>query len=187
MKKQTKVGATKNFFEVKAPFTSAKISLYASSIDSLVGRKVRLDLTRSLKGKNAELIMRIEKKEDSLNAVPVRFSLVQGYVRRIVRKGTDYVEDSFVSSCRDEKVIVKPFLITRKHVSRSIRRTLRNIAREYLEGHMKVRTAMELFNEIISNKIQKNLAQKLKKVYPLAVCEIRVFEVVESKKKESTQ
>ena len=30
----------------------------------------------------------------------------------------------------------------------------------------------------MANKIQKQLALKLKKIYPLALCEIRVFEVV---------
>jgi ribosomal protein S3AE len=186
MKKQTKSNITKAFFEVKAPLTSTKISLYAYSPESLVGKKVRLDLTRSLKGKNAEILMKIEKNEEGLVAIPVRFSLIQGFIRRIVRKGVDYVEDSFVTQCRDGEVVVKPFLITRKHVSRNIRKNLRNTAKEFLQGHMKVRTAMELFNEIISNKVQRLLAQKLKKIYPLAACEIRVFEVIPGKKSASS-
>ena len=38
------------------------------------------------------------------------------------------------------------------------------------------------FNEIITNKIQKELSLKIKKIYPLALCEIRRFEVLPVKK-----
>jgi ribosomal protein S3AE len=40
----------------------------------------------------------------------------------------------------------------------------------------------ELFNEIITNKIQKELSLKVKKIYPPSLCEIRMLRVIEAKK-----
>ena len=34
-----------------------------------------------------------------------------------------------------------------------------------------------MFEEILRNKIQKELSLKLKKIYPLSLCEIRVLKV----------
>lgn len=170
------------FYDVRAPFISQKISLYGASPQALHGQVVTFDLTRSLRGKSLELKLRVHAKGDQLEAVPLRLSLAGSYVRRMMRKGSDYVEDSFNAESKDSQVLVKPFLITRHKVSRAIRKDLRDTARKYLEAHCKTRTVHELFGEIMSNKIQKELSIKLKKVYPLALCEIRFFGILEPKK-----
>lgn len=176
--------AKKAFFEVKAPLTSTHIVLYASSPAELEGRIVKLDLTRSLRGKSMELRMRVHAEGNELHAEPEALELMGSYLRRMIRKGSDYVEDSFEATCKDGKVIVKPFLVTRKKVPRSLRHALRTAAREHLLRHITVRNAKELFSELLANKIQRELAQKLKKIYPLSLCEVRVFEVVGRKKEE---
>jgi len=38
-------------------------------------------------------------------------------------------------------------------------------------------TFKEVASEVMANKIQKELSLKLKKIYPLALCEIRVLEL----------
>lgn len=173
--------AKKSFFEVKAPMTSTKISLYATSAQELHGKTIILDLTRSLRGKNLVLKMRVISDGTGLQAEPVTLELVGSYIRRMVRKGTDYVEDSFETLCKDADVVIKPFMITRNKVSRAIRRELRNRAKEYLIAYATTRTVKELFTELISNKIQKDLSLKLKKTYPLALCEIRFFGILKKK------
>lgn len=179
---KVKKAVKRSFFEVSAPLTSTKISLYAASQDELVNKIVILDLTRSLRGKSLELKFRVKKVGDKLEGDPVSVELMGSFVRRMIRKGTDYVEDSFIAECKDAKVVVKPFMITRNKVSRAIRKSLRETARKSLEAHFKTREVKELFSEIISNRIQKDLSLKLKKVYPLALCEIRIFAIVEDKK-----
>ncbi len=168
----------KTFFEVRVPMTSAKIYLYASSADSLVGKVVNLDLTRSLRGKSLELKAKIKKEGEELVGEPVSVILAGSYVRRMMRKGTDYVEDSFNAECREGIVVVKPFMITRNKVSRPIRNKLRMTAKDYILAQFKSRTSKEIITSIMTNKLQKEIAQKLKKIYPLAVCEIRWLEVV---------
>lgn len=181
---QTKLkkGAKKAFFEVRTPLTAAKIQLYASSLEELEGKVVKLDLTRSLKGKNFELRLKVAKKEGVLEAEPTGIELLGSYIRRMMRIGVDYVEDSFEAECKDGKARVKPFMITRNKVSRAVRRELRNNAKKFVEEYMKTRSAREIFTDIVTNKLQKELFIRLKKIYPLALCEIRVFELASLKK-----
>jgi len=179
---KVKKGAKKSFFEVRTPLTATKIQLYGYSAEALDGKIIRLDLTRSLKGKNFELRLKVIKDNEGLRAEPVGLELLGSYIRRMMRLGIEYVEDSFVAECKDGKARIKPFMITRNKVSRAVRRELRNGARKFLEGHLKTRTREELFTEIITNRLQKELFVKSKKVYPLSLCEIRIFEMVNEKK-----
>lgn len=170
----------KQFVDVKAPLTSTKISVYVAGPDDAIGKVVKLDMTRNLRGKGMELVMKIKQIDGQLEAQPTALMLAGSYIRRIIRKGTDYVEDSFVVDCKDAKIIVKPFLLTRRKVSRSVRQSLRLATKEFITGYVTIRTSLELFSDVMSNKLQKDLSIKLKKVYPLAVCEIRTFKLVES-------
>lgn len=178
---KSKKNIKKGFFEVSVPLTSTKISLYGESVEQLEGRVIRLDLTRSLKGKSLEVKFKVKLQDGKLIGEPISVELFQSYVRRMMRKGVDYVEDSFMVECKDVKALVKPFLITRNRVSREVRKTLRNEANKFLMSHLKARTAEEIFSEISANKIQKELSFKLKKIYPLALCEIRHFSIVKPK------
>jgi hypothetical protein len=94
----------------------------------------------------------------------------------MMHKGTSYVEDSITTETKDHMVVIKPFLITRKKVSRAVGRTLRNSAKNWIVDYLKTKTAAEIFEEILSNQFQRPLSLKLKKTYPLAICEIRIFE-----------
>ena len=179
---KSKKNVKKGFFEVSVPLTSTKISLYGESLEQLNGKVIRLDLTRSLKGKSLELKYKVSLDKDKLVGVPVSLSLFQSYIRRMMRKGVDYVEDSFVAECQDGKALVKVFLITRNRVSRAVRNALRNEAKKSLLVHLKSRTTGEVFSEITANKIQKEMSLKLKKIYPLALSEIRHFEALKEKK-----
>lgn len=173
-------GAKKGFYEIEVPMTALRISLYGTAPEDFDGRVITLDMTRNLRGKNLELKMKIRNENGKLKAFPVSANLVGSYVRRAMRRGTDYVEDSFQAACNGGSFLVKPFFITRKRVSRLVRKALREHARAYLIEHLKVRPIQELFSDVITGKLQKGLALKLKKIYPLAMCEIRIFTLIES-------
>ena len=69
-------------------------------------------------------------------------------------------------------------MITRNKVSRAVRKELKDTGRKFVESYIKTRDSKEVFEDILTNKIQKELFLKLKKIYPLALCEIRIFELV---------
>jgi ribosomal protein S3AE len=68
-------------------------------------------------------------------------------------------------------------LITRRKVSRAVRKALREKAKEELINYVKNKNTETLFEELLKGQIQKTLSLILKKIYPLALCEIRIFKV----------
>lgn len=184
----TKKLVKKKFFDVAVPLTAAKVKLYAINQEELHNKIVKIDMTKNLKGKNVELKARISHKDGKTDSELISMVLLPSYIRRIMRRGIDYVEDSFKTSCKDSEMIVKPFMITRNHVSRMVRNEIRNTAKKFIESHARIKTSRELFSEIMTNKLQKAISLKVKKVYPLAFCEIRWIEIIgPAKKSESVE
>jgi len=175
----------KRFFDVEIPIIKKETQLQAYEIGDLEGRFVKYDLTRFLKGKSMILNLKVKVNNEKAVAIPKEIKLMPYFLKRMARKGTDYVEDSFSVKCKDVQVKIKPFLITRRRVPRAVRKALRVKAKEELTNYVKDKTSEEIFEEIIGNRIQKTLSLKLKKIYPLSLCEIRVLKVErEFEKKE---
>jgi ribosomal protein S3AE len=167
----------KKFFDVEMPLISKQTQMQAYELSELEGRFLKYDLTRLLKGKSMMLTLKVKVKEDEAIATPKKVVLMPYFLRRMIRKGTNYVEDSFLAECQDANLRIKPFLITRRKVSRAVRNALRVKAKEELTNYVKDKSAEELFDEVLKNQIQRPLSQKLKKIYPLSLCEIRVLEI----------
>jgi len=167
----------KKFFDVEIPLLKKDTQLFAYSLEELEGRIIKYDLTRLLRGKNALLTLRVSTKDKTPTSIPKEIMLLPYFLAKMVRKGTNYVEDSFSLQCKDAQIRIKPFLITRRKVSRAVRKALRNKAKEELILYLKGKTTEAIFQEIIQNKLQKTLSLKLKKIYPLSLCEIRVLKV----------
>ena len=167
----------KKFFDVDISIIGRTTQLQAYEIEDLDGRSIKYDLTRFLKGKSMLLTLNVKVENEKALTSPKKIILMPYFLKRMVRKGTNYVEDSFSANCKDTKVKIKPFLVTRRKVSRAVRKALREKARKELTNYVKDKKAEEVFDEIIKNQLQRPLSLKLKKIYPLSLCEIRVFEV----------
>ena len=167
----------KRFFEVDIPIIRKEAHLLAYEPEEIEGKIIKYDLTRLLKGKNVILYLKVKKEEKNFVAYPIKMEIIHSSLTRIVRRGTDYVEDSFLANCKDYQLRIKPFMITRRKVHRSIRKTLRNKAREDIMEYVKNKRSETIFEELIKNQIQKDLSLRLKKIYPLSACEIRILEV----------
>lgn len=154
-----------------------KIELIGNTLEEIEGKTIKLDLTRQLKGKSVEATVKIKLEKDKLVANPIKIKLMPYFIRRMIRKRISYVEDSFETPSQNSMLKVKPFLITRKRVSKAVRKTLRNKAKNWLEDYIAEKKDNEIFNEILANKLQKLLSLVLKKTYPLSLCEIRLLEV----------
>lgn len=187
MPSQTKVIIKKKKFQdVEIPLVKLKIELIGDSIEDVKDRTIKLDLTRQLKGKNIEVFFKTGIEKGKLIANPLKLILSPYFIRRIIRKRISYVEDSFLTPSQESLLRIKPFLITRKRVSRAVRKTLRNKARNWLEDYISQKTDSEIFNDLIFNKLQRPLSLALKKTYPLSFCEIRYLEITRPLKIEET-
>lgn len=174
----------KKFFEVEIPLTNSSVELLTYSIDSLNKRTIKLDLTRQLRGKSIEVIFQIKVENKKAIATPIKLTLLPFFIRRMLRKNISYVEDSFSAECKNASVIIKPFLVTRKRVSRAVRKALRDEAKNWLLDYTKNKSYEDIFSDIISNRLQKSLSSKLKKIYPLSLCEIRILKIEKLKEQE---
>ena len=178
---RNKMALKRKFINIELLIIGETISVLGTP-DFLNGKTIKLDLTRKLRGKSLEIIFKIQTSGEKLIGIPKKLHLMKSYIRRMLRKKTNYVEDSFKTECKDLRIIIKPFLITRKKVSRAVRKNLRNTARELLINYIKEKNYLEVCEEIIKGELQKQLLPKLKKIYPLSFCDIRVFETKELKK-----
>lgn len=180
---RNKMAEKKKFFEVDLPLIRKKVFLIGKEKSELNNKTIKIDLTRQLKGKSLEFVFRVKTENDKLEAFPISSTLLGFFIRRMIRKGTDYVEASFETDCRNASLRIKPYLITRKKVPRAVRNQLRKRAIEYIQDYVKEKDTEEIFSQIMFNSMQKNISLKLKKVYPLALCEIRILEVLKFKDK----
>jgi ribosomal protein S3AE len=160
----------RKFFEVEIPLVGYRMNVLSTNEDLLPGKIIKLDLTKTLKGRNAEGTVVIEKKDNKLVGRFTEIKILPAFIRRMIRKGTSYVEDSF--KCKN--IVLKPYMLTRKTVHRSVRAALRSETKKFLCEYVDKLESEDVFQDIISGKLQKNLSLHLKKIYPLSFCEIRI-------------
>jgi ribosomal protein S3AE len=170
------------FVQVELPILNQTVDVLAKELKELEGKTICLDLTRDLKGKSVEAIYSIHIQGDKAVATLSRLHVFPFYIRRMMRKAIDYIEDSFESNSKDHKVRLKPFFITRKKVPRSIRNSIRVKAKEELNEYLKSKNLDEVFTDMLEGKLQRSLSLKLKKIYPLTFCDIRDLEIIKEKK-----
>jgi len=174
----------KKFQSVEIPLINSRVELVGDSIEDLKDKNINLDLTRQLKGKSVEAIVKIKIENGKAIAYPNKIKLMPYFIKRMIRKRISYIEDSFETPSQESLIRVKPFLITRKKVSRAVRKALRNRCKNWIEDYIAERKDNEIFNEILSNKMQRTLSLVLKKTYPLSLCEIRILEITRPLKSE---
>jgi ribosomal protein S3AE len=167
----------KKFFNVEIPIIEKETQLQGYEIEEVDGRYIKYDLTRLLRGKSIELQLKVKVKEGKATAELRGVELMPYFLRRMMRKGTNYIEDSFSTTCKNAIIRIKTFLITRRKVSRPVTKELRQKAKQELNDYAKDKKTEQLFEDIVKNKWQKILSLKLKKIYPLALCEIRVLKI----------
>jgi ribosomal protein S3AE len=166
----------KKFIDIEVPLLRTSIEALGTHA-SLTNKTIKLDLSRKLRGKGLNVTFQIVLSEDKLVAIPKKMELMTSYVTKIIRKKVDYVEDSFNSTTKDGiEVIIKPLLITRKKVSRAVRNKLRVVAKENILEFIKTNNYLDITQVLFNSELQKTILPKLKKVYPLAFCDLRVFD-----------
>jgi len=177
------MAAKKKFFEVELPIINKKVRIIGENLENLNKRRIKLDLTRELRGKSLEAVFEVKATEKKAQGEPIKIEVFKSFLRRMMRKSVNYVEDSFIAESKDNQLRIKFFLIARKKVVRKVRKALRDKAREWIIQEIKKKKTEDIFAEIIHNKLQKTLNAVLKKIYPLSLCEIKHISLVGEKKK----
>ena len=168
----------KKVWDIEVPLIGHKIQAFASTQDGLNGRIIKLDLTRFLKGRSIEANLVVSKKENKLVADFTSLKVLPSYILRMMRKNISWVEDSFSCQSKDVKLVIKPFMITKKKVHRSVRKALRNQTKDFLTKFVAEREAERVFEAVLKGSLNKEIMSHLRKVYPLAFFEVRVLKAV---------
>lgn len=167
----------KNFENFAIPETPA------SEPNLLVGRVLKMslsDLTGDPKKQNIQVTLKIVSvNEKSALTEFIRYEVVPSYVKRMMRKERDKVDDSFVVHTKDNvKLRVKPLVISKAKTKKSVLTLIRSNTREMISEVLKNQTFSEFISDVISTKFHKAFKEQLKKVYPVATFEFRVVEKV---------
>ena len=176
----------KKWFEIVSPKDFGSVILGESLVEKpedLIGRTVRLDMAKVLKGgrrSNYEFIFEVVKIDENKAICDVKsFGLVNSFVKRSGRKAKIKIEDSFLVETKNGvKVRVKPLILTRFNVASGVERALRMKMKEFLIEIINGESYTVLINKLASSEIQKKMKRVLGKVYPLSISEIRVFQRV---------
>lgn len=161
------------FVKVEIPLMKQEVDILGQTPKEVEGKTIKLDLTRQLKGKSVEAIFKLSIQGEKIIANINRLNIFGFYIRRMMRKGIDYIEDSFDADAKDAVLTVKPFIITRKKIHRSLKKAIRDKARADIQEYMKDKESDRIFEDILIGKFQRRLSLKLKKIYPLTFCDIR--------------
>lgn len=150
----------------------------------IMGRAITVNfmtLAGDMKKQHINLTFKVtDINEGKGNCQLVRYYIIPSSLRRFVRKGREKIDDSFMAKTKDEKFVrIKPMLVTNSTTHESVVTNLRVTTRKILQNIVPTYTYEQLSEEIITYKLQKYLRDILHKTYPLKICEIRDFVLME--------
>jgi len=147
-------------------------------IEKALGRTVELNLaflTGNFKYQNYKVKFKINRIVGGrLYSELVEISLYDVYVRRIVRRGTSRIDDSFIVKTKDEiDIRIKPLVITRFKANRRQRTAIRKTYKEYLINKIQTLEFYELIEKVMNYELQEEIRPVLNKIFPIDRVEIR--------------
>jgi len=146
----------------------------------LVGKNININLMtlmRHPRRQNINVKLKVKSVSEK-NALTELFSyeLSSSYVKRMARKGKSKIDDSFVVESKDKvRMRVKPLVIARNKVQRSVSSAVKRELREILKKEIEEKTFTEFILAVIDSRLQKEIKKKLSKVYPIGMLELRTI------------
>jgi len=179
-KEKTKI-KKKKWIPIVAPkiFKEAELGeTTVSESDLVLGKTIKatlMDLIGDIKKQNTEISFKVKEiKENKALTEIVGYKIALSSIRRLVRRGKDKVDNSFICITADnKKVNIKPFLVTRFKVKKSVINAINKLAVSFLSKQIKTMKYEDLISALISNKLTGSLRSAMAKIYPLKVCLIR--------------
>jgi len=152
--------------------------VYKDNVENVIGRIVDLNLAfvlNNFKYQNYKVIFQINKISGLKAYTEVKeIMLYSSYMRRITRKGTSKIEDSFIVKTSDGyEIRIKPLVITRFKAHRSQKTEIRKTYRKYLEEKASSLKYYELIEKVINYDLQNEIKPILNKIFPVSNVEIR--------------
>ena len=142
------------------------------------------NLTYDIKKQNVNIKFIVDKVEGNKAYTSIiGYSMIPASIKRLTRRRSKKIELSFVCTTSDNKKIrVKPLIFARSLTKGSVTSKLNKTIIEYLTRTISKMTFDNLINDLINHKLQSSLRERLKKIYPLRIVEIKSMEIEKEKK-----
>lgn len=178
-----KASAKKKWYSIVAPKAFNGRILGETPVleaKSLVGRTLKVNLatiTDDMKKQNTEISLVIEKVDgEKAQTSIIGYRLMPTSIKRFVRKGRSRIDETIKAITKDEKVVtIKIVLITQNVIKGSVKTALHTELTRLVHKKISQSNFAELSEQIIGVRLQRELKDKLKKIYPIKICDIRFF------------
>jgi len=171
----------KKWYSIEAPSSfGGKVIAETLSEDSSIikGRILHanmMQLAGNIKKQNLVVGLKIEEIVNNVaKTIPIDFEMQTASIRRLVRKATSNIEESFCCITKDEKKVrIKPIAITRNKVNSGVTKAVRRVMIPTIVREAKKLTFEELIVGLTSFEFQKEVKKKMDKAYPLKTFQIK--------------
>ena len=176
----------KLWFKILGPKMFGKKELgetYLPEPSVAIGRMLRVnlkDLTGNVRDQNGYVVFKVVSVAGmTLQAVTLGYELTPAYVKRMVRKNTNRLDDFVLLHSKEgTDVIVKATMVTLHKVQRSVQSALREqfhaMLQEDLDKGLDV-----LLESVLSGRMQATARKRLAKVYPLKELALKSLKLAE--------
>lgn len=185
----------KKWYKIMAPKSFREVVLGESLVIDptvLVGRTISanlMNITGNVRKQNINVKFEIASIEnDKAITTPLSYDTVSSSIKRLVRRKRDKIDMSPVFKSSDDiKFRIKPFIITRSNCANSIHTQMRKLVLLELHNYAEKNTFEQIMLDTLSGKVQNELKNKIKKIYPIRNFEIRAMTVEKSIKAKLTK
>lgn len=153
----------------------------------MVGKTINLSLmtlTGDLKKQSINVMFKVVGTHDNKAITEVvGYALSPSSIKRFVRRGRARIDTSFVCKTADDKAVrIKPFIVTAFDCSRSLASAIQKRTIECLVREVTKKEYKHVVRDLVEGRLQSRLYDALKKITPLKIASIRIFEIVDPKK-----
>ncbi len=151
--------------------------IQAVSSENLIGKNITVSLsllTNDMKKQNTKITFKIIDTKDKIKTQVKKIELQQTSVKRIARKGKNKIDDSFTAKTKDNVSIrIKPIFLTKNKTTKPVLTSIRKKAKALLTEKISLLNYSDLIYQIVNFRIQRDLRDKIKKIYPVSFYQIR--------------
>ena len=126
-------------------------------------RKQHLRLTFKIK----------EVKADQAHTQLIKYEVVSSQIKRLSRKGSEKIEDSFTVKSKNGDVRVKPVFTTKSKINNSLKTNLRRAIQATIAEDIKEKTYDDFVLDVLNTKTHRLVKDSVKKIYPISSCEFK--------------
>jgi ribosomal protein S3AE len=154
-----------------------------TNVEEMMGKPLTtnmMNLTSEIKKQNINVKFKVMSlKENTAVAELIGYHVSPSSIRRLVRRRHNRLDDSYKYTTSDNVVIqIKTLLITKTKTHRSTGSAIKKLAQKTIALFVKERPYLVVCKAILTGELQDTLRKTLSKIYPLKICDIRVFQLI---------